>query len=160
MPKTRSFCAAAAVLCAAMTATAQQPPAEEPGWAKGRPKTEAAQRMAPVPAFPIPTSPDKLPTAKVKLPPYVPDHPIAREDMAKYLDEVTNFDRLVGLILAQLEADGLVIRTVYPQVPPKVDYRLTEWGQALCPVLDAMLTWAEPGEAPPSVAPPRGAVSR
>lgn len=69
MPKTRSFCAAAAVLCAAMTATAQQPPAEEPGWAKGRPKTEAAQRMAPVPAFPIPTSPDKLPTAKFKLPP-------------------------------------------------------------------------------------------
>ncbi|MBT2302220.1 PQQ-dependent sugar dehydrogenase [Variovorax paradoxus] len=69
MSKTRSFCAAAAVLCAAMTATAQQPPAEEPGWAKGRPKTEAAQRMAPVPAFPIPTSPDKLPTAKFKLPP-------------------------------------------------------------------------------------------
>lgn len=59
----------AALLCAATAASAQQPPAEEPGWAKGRPKTEAAQRMAPVPAFPIPTAPDKLPTAKFKLPP-------------------------------------------------------------------------------------------
>lgn len=44
-------------------------PAEEPGWAKGRPKTDVAQRMAPVPAFPIPTSPDKLPTSRFKLPP-------------------------------------------------------------------------------------------
>jgi glucose/arabinose dehydrogenase len=69
MPKTRSFCAMAALLCAALSATAQQPPAEEPGWAKGRPKTEAATRMAPVPAFPIPTPADKLPTAKFKLPP-------------------------------------------------------------------------------------------
>ena len=46
------------------------------------------------------------------LPPYEPDHPIAREDMAKYLDEVTNFDRQVGLILAQLEADGLLESTI------------------------------------------------
>ena len=59
----------AALLCAATAAWAQQPPAEEPGWAKGRPKTEAATRMAPVPAFPIPTAADKLPTAKFKLPP-------------------------------------------------------------------------------------------
>ena len=45
--------------------------------------------------------------------------------------------------LRQLEADGIVSRMVYPQVPPKVEYRLTEWGQALCPALDAMLKWAE-----------------
>jgi glucose/arabinose dehydrogenase len=42
---------------------------EEPGWAKGRPKTETAMKMAPVPAFPIPTPADKLPTSKFKLPP-------------------------------------------------------------------------------------------
>ncbi|WP_192871538.1 PQQ-dependent sugar dehydrogenase [Variovorax sp. JS1663] len=59
----------AAALLSAIAASAQQAPAEEPGWAKGRPKTEAAQRMAPVPAFPIPTAADKLPTAKFKLPP-------------------------------------------------------------------------------------------
>ena len=63
-------CAALAVLCfAATSAWAQQPPAEEPGWAKGRPKTDAAARMAPVPAFPIPTAADQLPTARFKLPP-------------------------------------------------------------------------------------------
>lgn len=44
--------------------------------------------------------------------------------------------------LRQMEADGIVRRTVYPEVPPKVEYSLTEWGQALCPALDALLTWA------------------
>lgn len=61
----------AALLCGAATAAlAQTPPAEEPGWAKGRPKAnQDAMRMAPVPAFPIPTAADKLPTSKFKLPP-------------------------------------------------------------------------------------------
>lgn len=45
--------------------------------------------------------------------------------------------------LRQLEADGVVERCVYPEVPPKVEYRLSEWGQALCPALDAILSWAE-----------------
>ena len=45
--------------------------------------------------------------------------------------------------LRQLEADGIVTRTIYHQVPPKVEYRLTDWGQALCPALDALLKWAE-----------------
>lgn len=65
-----------AVAVAAMAAVtfsagtlAQQKPEEEPGWAKGRPKTEAAQRMAPVPAFPIPTAAADLPTKGFKLPP-------------------------------------------------------------------------------------------
>lgn len=45
--------------------------------------------------------------------------------------------------LRQLEADGVVERFIHPQVPPKVEYRLTAWGQALCPALDAILSWAE-----------------
>ena len=44
--------------------------------------------------------------------------------------------------LRDLERDGIVARTVYPQVPPKVEYRLTPWGQAMCPALDALLEWA------------------
>jgi DNA-binding HxlR family transcriptional regulator len=44
--------------------------------------------------------------------------------------------------LRELEHDGIVARTVYPQVPPKVEYQLTEWGQAMCPALDALLEWA------------------
>ena len=45
--------------------------------------------------------------------------------------------------LRQMERDGIVQRTVYPQVPPKVEYRLTKWGQALCPALDQLLKWIE-----------------
>jgi DNA-binding HxlR family transcriptional regulator len=45
--------------------------------------------------------------------------------------------------LRQLETDGIVIRIVHHQVPPKVEYGLTEWGQSLCPSLDALLQWAE-----------------
>lgn len=44
--------------------------------------------------------------------------------------------------LRDLEEDGIVSRKVYPQVPPKVEYELTEWGQAMCPALDALLEWA------------------
>ncbi len=44
--------------------------------------------------------------------------------------------------LRQMESDGIVRRIVHHQVPPKVEYCLTEWGQALCPALDALLTWA------------------
>ena len=45
--------------------------------------------------------------------------------------------------LRQMEGDGIVRRIVHHQVPPKVEYCLTEWGQALCPALDALLSWAE-----------------
>lgn len=53
--------------------------------------------------------------------------------------------------LRQLETDGVVRRIVHHQVPPKVEYCLTDWGQDLCPALDALLTWAtkrngDPGE--------------
>src|SRR5229473_8410971 len=45
--------------------------------------------------------------------------------------------------LRQMEVDGIVRRTIYQQVPPKVEYRLTKWGQALCPALDGLLKWAD-----------------
>lgn len=43
--------------------------------------------------------------------------------------------------LRQLEKAGLVRRNIYPEVPPRVEYALTGWGQALCPVLDSLLQW-------------------
>ena len=49
--------------------------------------------------------------------------------------------KMLAQQLRQLEHDGIVARRVYPEVPPKVEYRLTEWGQALCPALDALLRW-------------------
>jgi DNA-binding HxlR family transcriptional regulator len=45
--------------------------------------------------------------------------------------------------LRQLEHDGIVTRIVHAQVPPKVEYHLTNWGQSLCPALDTLLSWAE-----------------
>jgi DNA-binding HxlR family transcriptional regulator len=45
--------------------------------------------------------------------------------------------------LRKLEADGIVHRIVHHQVPPKVEYGLTDWGEKLCPALDALLLWAE-----------------
>ncbi|MDO3383152.1 winged helix-turn-helix transcriptional regulator [Gilvimarinus algae] len=60
--------------------------------------------------------------------------------------------KMLAQQLRKLEADGIVARKVYPQVPPKVEYRLTDWGQALCPALDALLSWAEQKDhfAPPA----------
>ena len=45
--------------------------------------------------------------------------------------------------LRQMEESGLLTRTVYPEVPPRVEYTLTELGQSLRPVLDALKNWGE-----------------
>ena len=45
--------------------------------------------------------------------------------------------------LRELERDGIVIRTVHPQVPPKVQYGLTKVGRALRPTVHGLLKWAE-----------------
>src|SRR5712671_3451749 len=49
--------------------------------------------------------------------------------------------------LRQMERDGVVRRFVHHQVPPKVEYSLTSWGQPLCTALDALVTWVELKEA-------------
>ena len=57
-------------------------------------------------------APQHADPAKVELPPYYPDHPVVREDYAQYLDAATELDRKVGLVLAQLEKDGLAENTL------------------------------------------------
>lgn len=45
--------------------------------------------------------------------------------------------------LREMEADGLITRTVYPEVPPRVEYELTPLGKTLKPVLDSLWSWGE-----------------
>jgi len=62
-------------------------------------------------------------------------------DLERLIPNITQ--KMLGQQLRQMEADGIVVRKAYPQVPPKVEYSLTEWGESLCPALDAILKWAE-----------------
>jgi DNA-binding HxlR family transcriptional regulator len=62
-------------------------------------------------------------------------------DLERLIPNITQ--KMLGQQLRQMEADGIVVRRAYPQVPPKVEYSITTWGQALCPALDAILKWAE-----------------
>lgn len=50
-------------------------------------------------------------------------------------------EKMLTQQLRDLEQDGLIIRTVYPVVPPKVEYSLSELGKSIIPVLNAMCNW-------------------
>ncbi len=52
-------------------------------------------------------------------------------------------DRVLSDRLREMESAGIIERVVYPQIPVRVEYRLTEKGQALKPVVDSIHTWAE-----------------
>lgn len=51
--------------------------------------------------------------------------------------------KMLAVTLKNLEADGLVKRTVYPQIPPKVEYELTKRGRSLLPHLHSLINWAK-----------------
>jgi len=67
-------------------------------------------------------------------------------EMKKYIGGITY--KTLSSTLKQLEADGLVDRKEYPQIPPKVEYRLTERGQSLIPILDQMCDWGDKNRRP------------
>ncbi|WP_163718108.1 winged helix-turn-helix transcriptional regulator [Mangrovibacterium lignilyticum] len=50
--------------------------------------------------------------------------------------------KMLTVTLKALEADGLINREVYPQIPPKVEYKLTERGKSLLPHLHSLVSWA------------------
>ena len=62
-------------------------------------------------------------------------------EMKKYIGSISY--KTLSSALKELEADGLVHREEYPQIPPKVEYSLTERGKSLIPILDQMCTWGE-----------------
>ncbi len=60
-------------------------------------------------------------------------------EMKRYIGTISY--KTLSATLKQLEADGLVCRKEYPQIPPKVEYSLTEKGKSLIPILDQMCDW-------------------
>lgn len=54
---------------------------------------------------------------------------------------VTATPRMLTLQLRELESDGLISRTVYPEVPPRVEYAMTGLGRSLMPILTAIRDW-------------------
>ena len=62
-------------------------------------------------------------------------------ELQKNLDGISQ--KVLTDSLRSMEADGIITRTVYPEVPPRVEYALSELGQSLQPILDAMKAWGE-----------------
>ena len=65
-------------------------------------------------------------------------------DIARSIGDVSQ--RMLTVTLRHLETDGLVERCVFPEVPPRVEYTLTQMGQSLMPHLENLVAWAEEHE--------------
>lgn len=65
--------------------------------------------------------------------------PVRFNEMRRYLGNIT--DKTLSRNLKELENDGLVTRREYPQIPPKVEYNLSELGASLMEVLDELCLW-------------------
>ena len=67
--------------------------------------------------------------------------PVRFNELRRYLKNIS--EKTLSTNLKELESDGLIKRTDYPQFPPKVEYTLTERGQSLMEVLDQLCVWGE-----------------
>lgn len=69
------------------------------------------------------------------------DETLRFNQLQKSIEGITQ--KMLTQQLRELEADGLVKRTIYPQVPPKVEYTLTDFGQTLNPIFRSMDKWGK-----------------
>ena len=60
-------------------------------------------------------------------------------ELKKHIPDIT--DKMLSLQLKALEEDGLLTRTAYPEVPPRVEYDLTEEGRSLLPIVEGIAEW-------------------
>lgn len=67
-------------------------------------------------------------------------------EMKRYIEDISY--KTLSAALKELEADMLVRREEYPQIPPKVEYSLTDRGKSLIPILNAMCDWGEQNRLP------------
>ena len=59
--------------------------------------------------------------------------------LKRYIGSISH--KTLSAALKELERDGLILRNEYPQIPPKVEYRLSDKGRSLMPVLDGLCVW-------------------
>ena len=64
-----------------------------------------------------------------------------RSELHKCLPEAT--PRVLDIQLKEMAEDGLVVKTIFPELPPRSEYRITPLGASLLPIIDAMLRWGE-----------------
>ena len=69
------------------------------------------------------------------------NQPVRFNDMKRKIGAITF--KILSSQLKELEADGMVIRKEYPQIPPKVEYSLTRKAETLLPVLEQLCEWGE-----------------
>lgn len=62
-------------------------------------------------------------------------------EIKRYIGTISH--KALSAALKELERDGLILREEYPQIPPKVEYRLSGKGRSLMPVLDGLCVWGE-----------------
>ena len=67
--------------------------------------------------------------------------PVRFNELRRYLKNIS--DKTLSTNLKELETDQLIIRKEYPQIPPKVEYRLSKRGKSLMSVLDQLCVWGE-----------------
>ena len=67
--------------------------------------------------------------------------PVRFNELKRYLKSIS--DKTLSTNLKELETDRLIVRTEYPQSPPKVEYRLSQRGRSLMAVLDQLCLWGE-----------------
>ena len=72
--------------------------------------------------------------------------PVRFNEMKRYLGKIT--DKTLSSNLKELEEDQLIVRKEYPQIPPKVEYSLTERGESLMNVLDQLCIWGSQNRLP------------
>lgn len=68
------------------------------------------------------------------------DKPMRFRDLCKAIPDVSQ--KMLTATLRELEADDLVVRKVYPEIPPRVEYYLTERGKSLIPLLNQLVEWS------------------
>ena len=67
--------------------------------------------------------------------------PVRFNELRRYLKNIS--DKTLSSNLKALESDRLIVRKEYPQIPPKVEYSLSERGRSLMVILDQLCVWGE-----------------